>query len=71
MNRSTDKAETIRKKVAAHRAKQAAAGRSEVNTYLSTEMIQKLDALKKERGVASRAPLIEEAVRFYFENMRA
>ncbi|TRL35531.1 ribbon-helix-helix protein, CopG family [Rhizobium straminoryzae] len=63
--------EEIRKNVAAHRARQAAAGRVAVNTYLSAETVQQLDRMKDERGASSRAPLIEEAVRFYIENMRA
>lgn len=63
--------ELIRKQVAAHRARQAAAGRVAVNTYLSAETVQQLDRIKEERGASSRAPLIEEAVRFYIENLRA
>jgi metal-responsive CopG/Arc/MetJ family transcriptional regulator len=63
--------EEIRKHVAAHRARQAAAGRVAVNAYLSAETVEQLDRIKEERGVSSRAPLLEEAVRFYIENMRA
>lgn len=62
--------EQIRKKVAAHRARQIAAGRVAVHTFLSAETVEQLDRLKEQRGVSSRAPLIEEAVRAYIENLR-
>lgn len=63
--------EKIRKDVAAHRARLKAAGRVPVHTFLSAETVEQLDRLKEERGVSSRAPLIEEAVRAYIENLRA
>lgn len=66
--RSTEK---IRISVAEHRARQRAAGQVSVTVFLSAETVEQLDRMKKERGVSSRAPLIEEAVRFYIENMRA
>ena len=66
-----DHRESIRRSVAAHRAKQASAGLVPVNAYIPSELIEQIDQLKKERGVSSRAPLIEEAVRFYIEHNRA
>ncbi|WP_246658400.1 ribbon-helix-helix domain-containing protein [Rhizobium sp. FKY42] len=60
-----------RKYVAAHRARLKAAGQVSVTTVLSAETVEQLDRLKEQRGVSSRAPLIEEAVRAYIENLRA
>ncbi|WP_244564404.1 ribbon-helix-helix domain-containing protein [Rhizobium sp. RU36D] len=42
-----------------------------VTTYMPVDLVQMIDRIKEERGVSSRAPLIEEAVRFYIENTRA
>ena len=63
--------ENIRKRVAAHRAQQVAAGLVSVNTYMPADLVKEIDRIKEQRGASSRAPLIEEAVRFYIENMRA
>lgn len=63
--------ETIRRSVAAHRAKKAKEGLVAVNANIPSELIEEIDNLKKERGVSSRAPLIEEEVRFYIESNRA
>lgn len=63
--------EKIRKGVAEHRARLRAAGQVSVTTFMSAETVEQLDRLKEERGVSSRAPLIEEAVRAYIENMKA
>ncbi|MBD8555163.1 ribbon-helix-helix protein, CopG family [Rhizobium sp. CFBP 8762] len=71
MKNSISAAEDVRRRAAAHKARQRAAGRVAVSTFLSAETVQQLDRIKEERGASSRAPLIEEAVRFYIENMRA
>jgi hypothetical protein len=57
----------IRKDVAAHRQRQLAAGRVLLNTYLPGELIAAIDQIKEDRGASSRAPIIEEALRFYIE----
>lgn len=67
MKPSTEK---IRKDVAAHRARQAAAGRVALNTYVPGELIEAIDRLKEQRGVQSRAPLIEEALRLLIEKQQ-
>ena len=59
--------EKIRKGVAAHRQRLRAAGRTFVNTDLPVELVARLDRIKEERGASSRAPIIEEALRFYIE----
>lgn len=69
--RMTQHADRNSRDVAAHRARQAAAGRMPVTTYMPVDLVQMIDRMKEERGVSSRAPLIEEAVRFYIENTRA
>lgn len=61
-------AEKIRKDVAAHRARQAAAGRVALNTYVPGDLIEAIDRIKEQKGVPGRAPIIEEALRFYIEN---
>jgi len=53
--------------VAAHRQRLREAGRTFVNTDLPVELVARLDRIKEERGVSSRAPIIEEALRFYIE----
>ncbi len=63
-------AEKIRKDVAAHRARQAAAGRAALNIYVSGELVEAIDKLKEQRGMAGRAPIIEEALRFYIEQQQ-
>ena len=67
MKPSTEK---IRQDVAAHRARQAAAGRVALNTYVPGELIEAIDRLKEQRGVQSRAPLIEEALRLLIEKQQ-
>lgn len=59
--------ERIRKDVAAHRARQAAAGRVALNTYVPGDLVEALDQIKERRGVPGRAPLIEEALRLLIE----
>lgn len=66
--RMKQRTEQIRRDVAAHRARQAAAGRTSLTTFISNELIEAIDKLKEQRGVQSRAPIIEEALRFYIEN---
>jgi len=55
-------------RVAAQRERVRAAGRTHLYTDLPNELIATIDRLKEERGVHSRAPIIEEALRFYIEN---
>jgi len=61
-----DTAET-RKKVAAHRARQIAAGRIALTTYVPTDLLAEIDKIKEQRGVPGRAPIIEEALRLLIE----
>jgi len=60
----------VKEKVAAHRARQIAAGRQLVNTYLPAELIELIDQTKEVKGVRGRTPIIEEALRFYFEKQQ-
>lgn len=60
--------EEIRKSVAAHRARQIAAGRIALTTYVPTDLLAQIDRIKEQRGVQGRAPIIEEALRFYIQN---
>ena len=62
-----DDAAEIRRKVAAHRARQIAAGRIALTTYIPTDLVAQIDQIKRQRGVTGRAPIIEEALRFYIE----
>ena len=64
MKQNTEK---IRKDVAAHRARQAAAGRVALNTYVPGDLVEALDQIKERRGAPGRAPLIEEALRLLIE----
>lgn len=64
MKQNTEK---IRKDVAAHRARQAAAGRIALNTYVPGDLVEAIDQIKERRGVSGRAPLIEEALRLLIE----
>ena len=57
-----------RKKVAAHRARQIASGRIAMTTYIPTDLLEQIDQIKEQRGMNGRAPIIEEALRFYIEN---
>ena len=59
--------ERIRKDVAAHRARQLAAGRIALTTYVPTDLLAQIDKIKEQRGVLGRAPIIEEALRLYIE----
>ena len=65
MKRDADK---TRKDVAAHRARQIAAGRIALTTYVPTDLLDAIDQIKEQRAVPGRAPIIEEALRFYIEN---
>jgi len=60
----------IRRKVAAHRARQIAAGRIALTTYDPTDLLAQVDKIKEQRGVPGRAPIIEEALRFYIEQQQ-
>ena len=62
-----ERAEEIRRGVAAHRARQLAAGRIALTTYVPTDLLAEIDKIKEQRGVPGRAPIIEEALRFYIE----
>ena len=63
----SERAQEIRRSVAAHRARQLAAGRVALNTYVPGDLIEAIDKIKEQRGVSGRAPIIEEALRFYIE----
>lgn len=54
--------------MAAHRARQAAAGRAALNIYVPGELLEAVDLIKEQRGMNGRASIIEEALRFYIEN---
>ena len=49
------------------RARWRAEGRILVQADLPGELVARLDRIKEERGASSRAPIIEEALRFYIE----
>ena len=66
MSRHTEP-DSIRERVLAHRARQIAAGRHLVNTYLPADLIDLIDQTKEAEGVRGRTPIIEQALRFYFE----
>lgn len=66
-----DTREIVRKNVAALRKRQAAAGFVNVSLPMPREVVAEIDRLKQERGASSRAPILEEAVRFYLEQTRA
>lgn len=59
--------ERIRKDVAAHRARQLAAGRIAVTTYVPTDLLAQIDKIKEQRGVLGRALIIEEALRLLID----
>ncbi|MBO9177043.1 MULTISPECIES: ribbon-helix-helix protein, CopG family [unclassified Rhizobium] len=62
----------VREKVAAHRERLKAAGRIYVSTDLPVDLVDCLDKIKTERGMASRAQLFEEVLRLFVEKeMRA
>ncbi|WP_180609143.1 ribbon-helix-helix protein, CopG family [Agrobacterium vitis] len=54
-------------RVNALRARRRAAGRVILTTDLPAELIDCLDRIKEGRGVSSRAPLVEEALRLFIE----
>ncbi|WP_291977407.1 MULTISPECIES: ribbon-helix-helix protein, CopG family [unclassified Chelatococcus] len=56
--------------MSAHRERLRAAGRIYVNTDLPADLVARLDRIKEERGVASRAPIIEEALRLLIEKQQ-
>jgi len=56
--------------VRAHRERRRAAGRVLVNTDLPAELVEAIDRLKEVKGVRGRTPIIEEALRFYFEKQQ-
>lgn len=56
------------KRVSALRQRRRAAGVSTLATPLPLELIEEIDRIKEQRGVNGRAPIIEEALRFYIEN---
>lgn len=58
------------KRVSALRERRRAAGVSTLATPLPVELIAEIDRIKEERGVASRAPIIEEAVRLLIEKQQ-
>ena len=60
----------VKEKVAAHRERLRAAGRTYLNTDLPNELVLAIDRLKEERGVSSRAVIIEEAVRLLIEKQQ-
>jgi shikimate 5-dehydrogenase len=66
-----DRRTTVRESVAALRAKQAAAGFVNVSIPMKGDIVAEIDRLKQERGASSRAPILEEAVRFYLKQTRA
>ncbi len=65
-------AKPVREKVAAHRQRLREAGRIYVNTDLPADLVDCLDKIKTERGLASRAQVFEFALKAFIENeMRA
>ena len=56
-----------RERVSAHRERLRAAGRIYVNTDLPSDLVARMDRIKEERGVPSRAAVIEEALRLLIE----
>ena len=58
---------TARERLIAHRQRRRAAGRVLVTTYLPGGLVALVDQTKEERGASARASIIEEALRFYFE----
>ena len=65
-------AKPVREKVAAHRQRLREAGRIYVSTDLPTDLVDCLDKIKAERGLASRAQVFELALKAFVDNeMRA
>lgn len=48
------------------RKKRIAEGRAYVHLDLPAELVERCDALKEQRRLAGRAPIIEEALKEYF-----
>ncbi|KQR27229.1 hypothetical protein ASF91_19625 [Rhizobium sp. Leaf155] len=63
--------EMIRKNVAALRKRQRDAGFVNVSITMPGDVVAEIDRLKQARGASSRAPILEEAIRFYLEQTRA
>ncbi len=59
-----------RERVAAFRQRRRATGRVLVSTDLPGDLIAAVDQIKQERGVSSRTPIIEEALRFYIDKQQ-
>ncbi len=61
-----------RERVSAHRERVRASGRVYVNTDLPADLVDCLDKIKTERGLASRAQVFELALKAFVDNeMRA
>ncbi|MEI3925931.1 ribbon-helix-helix protein, CopG family [Agrobacterium sp. CCNWLW71] len=71
MSKNDIRTARVRESVAALRARQAAAGFVNVSIAMPGDVVAEIDRLKQERGASSRAPILEEAVRFYLEQTRA
>ncbi|MGA0565598.1 ribbon-helix-helix domain-containing protein [Ancylobacter sp. VNQ12] len=41
-----------------------------LNTYVPVDLVEAIDKIKEQRGVSGRAPIIEEALRFYIEKQQ-
>lgn len=59
--------EAKRQTVRTFRERRRAAGRVLVSTDLPGDLVELIDQAKEESGLRGRTPIIEEAVRFYFE----
>lgn len=68
---TTKTATKVRDRVAATRARQAAAGLVQVHLPLPADIVAEIDRLKLQRGISSRAPIMEEAIRLLIETNRA
>ncbi|MFE0758747.1 ribbon-helix-helix protein, CopG family [Inquilinus sp. NPDC058860] len=51
----------------AHRARQAASGRQQVSCWLPADLVERIDQLKKQRGLRARAEVIEQELRRLIE----
>ncbi|MDA5250271.1 ribbon-helix-helix domain-containing protein [Agrobacterium sp. MAFF210268] len=61
---------TTTQRVVAHRERRRASGHVLVNVDLPGDLVEAIDRLKEAHGVRSRAPIIEEALRFYIEKQQ-
>ncbi|MCF1505981.1 ribbon-helix-helix domain-containing protein [Afifella sp. H1R] len=41
-----------------------------LNIYVPSELVAAIDRIKEQRGASARAPIIEEALRFYIEQQQ-